>query len=390
MQIMDERVGGKPAGGADGSRSGGGPRPAALDMVAGGSPLTIRGGTVTDDPDQAGQRAAGEVGIHWLQGSFPAQAVDQVRDLVASFFPVAEWEDQDKGFHLYDRAAELQPVGVHVFTDSTRERSESMHGGRACLRVPGEACDRLAGDEWLALLRGLAAVAGWRCTRVDVAWDDHERIIAPWQVAEWAERKAFIGYRVWEHRAPRKWDGERLGDQVNFGRRGEDGGGEFLRIYDKRLESEGVIDAVRWEVEFSKAHADRVGQSLARCETVEAFAALMGMCVGASIEFRIYEGTHGHRMRGERPEFWERIVERLGKVKMRIKRAKRSLEQTKEWIELSVASSLRMVQDAIGEEDCWAWLGQVVQDAQLREHHRAKVLDYVSNPNGWPSWARAG
>lgn len=114
-----------------------------------------------------------------------------------------------------------------------------------------------------------------------------------------------------EPRQPRKRNGELKGDTLYFGGRGKNGGGKYLRIYNKTLESKGVVDSVHWECECSKKKAQHAFFKLSQC----AFASLLVGLIGGCIDF--VERKDKNLGRATRFEWWQSIVDLLGRVVLR-------------------------------------------------------------------------
>ena len=167
------------------------------------------------------------------------------------------------------------------------------------IAIPGQVLATLNWNEQLELLGRL--MIGRRCTRIDVAVDFKARpglidqlfrnVVEP---MERADRDStgrpltqLVGARiVTPHR---RWTGGKISARgVNFGRRGSDGGGLYIRCYDKGIESgeAEVGEWERWEMEAAKEHAQSVACNLVQSGTSEdkadyAFAVAMG-----AVDFR--------------------------------------------------------------------------------------------------------
>lgn len=75
---------------------------------------------------------------------------------------------------------------------------------------------------------------------------------------------------------------------------------------------------------------------------------------------------------------WEKFMDGMGKIKLSMHPAPRTLEQKKQWVADYVAPTLKMIQiadDNLGEE----FLKETIQDARLKEKQRKIVEDYLQN-----------
>jgi hypothetical protein len=125
--------------------------------------------------------------------------------------------------------------------------------------------------------------------------------------------------------------GELEGDAANFGRRGKDGSGRYVRFYDKTLESNYTRDCIRAEVENSGERAHEWFTKLCSCKDLAAFETMMGEIVCGAIDFADKEGAHKHRDRFQRLAWWAAIVEKVGAAKLTVLRAKPAIQRTMEW-----------------------------------------------------------
>ncbi len=151
------------------------------------------------------------------------------------------------------------------------------------------------------LLR-LRGVHGVKATRVDCAFDDFERVIEVADLWErYAEPRLFGPGR---HRHHQEGDGKggRQGNTIYFGERE---GGRVVCVYDKAAESDGEINAVRYEARFFKAHADAVWDKLLGVYTGAELVRRIGELVAGSIDF--YQDRALHVERRRRAPFWETI-----------------------------------------------------------------------------------
>lgn len=105
-------------------------------------------------------------------------------------------------------------------------------------------------------------------TRLDLAYDDYTKTFRPKDFMVFmSEERITTEFRVWSYIASARNNG----DTFYLGKRGRD---RFLRIYDKAYESDGKIDAIRYEFELKKDWA-RVVQNHVINDKVFCFADLL-------------------------------------------------------------------------------------------------------------------
>jgi len=296
----------------------------------------------------------GSLGIDWISGTIPAYKVEDLICYMETFSDsVAEMKDY--GQYRYDRKAEFVGIGATVFYDSTPTRSKRAHNGRALFVMIGSGLGQLTGEELFVFVRELVDKFWMKATRLDCCFDDFEKRITPETVyREHVRERQFTRFRKSGFRQELDSSGDVAGEMVTFGTRGKNGGGSYLRYYRKDLESEGVIDAYRWEVEFSKEKAQEGFFMLSRCPDLESFVTLVGALVGGSIDFVKRKGRN--LPRSERLTWWQGILDVLGEVGIRIEREPKEVEKAQEWVKKSVVGSLATIERALGEERFWGWL----------------------------------
>lgn len=323
-----------------------------------------------------------EVGVHWLRISFNHKDLQEVKTWVERFWGSCDLD----GFGLWSYDSRyFWPSGVSLNYDRDLERSQAVHRGRITLDCPGRACDMLTAPDLLLLIESSFALGG-QCSRTDIFFDDYSRIVTPDQLHEVIECNDYSGFK--KSHIKQTFSGHSLvHDEVMFGRRGQNGSGKYLRVYDKCLESEGEKDCIRWEVEFSDKKAQSVFEILAGCGgEIEAFVGICGALVGGCITFVHRTGDRNIK-RLEVYEFWEIITELLGKLKIRIEKKETSLTGVIEWTEKQVAPSLACIAKAFVDlHEFMRWIRDVVDDGESRLN--AKQRDIVRESGGCMKYNR--
>jgi hypothetical protein len=200
--------------------------------------------------------------------------------------------------------------------------------------INGSTFGLVGQDQHLAFLLDVSRFMS-HATRLDVRIDDYTRKLIDLDQIEAARQAVnFTGYKVCEFVPGRdrvkSGKLENQGHTINFGGRGKDGGGRFIRFYDKGLESKGLINSTRAEVEFSKRHAAEAFKQLVEMlrrdpEPVRVAVFLGGLVTGA-IDF-VERGNHRHIARMLRLSWWARLVAAAGQVKLKVERAASTLNR---------------------------------------------------------------
>lgn len=321
------------------------------------------------------------VGVHWLRISFDYKDLEKVKGWVNQFY--GENDSDGYGLWSYDSRI-IWSVGTSLNYDADKERCQRVHKGRITLDVPGRACDELTAPDLLLFIEGLYSFGG-KCTRIDVFFDDYNRIVEVTELSKLARRGDFTnfiswhiresGYRADGKRGKRGESGKRIKrkaglsySEVSFGSRGSTGSGTYMRIYDKWLESDGEMNCIRYEDEFSQDKAHKVFKQLAACRgSLNAFATICGAIIAGNISFvrRTGEKNIG---RLDVYEFWEEIKEILGgELSVRIKKKVNTLTGIVSWTERQVAPSLACIRKVfVSDQKFFSWIMDLVDDGKSR------------------------
>lgn len=305
------------------------------------------------------------VGIHWLRISFDKKHLANVVEFCT--YSWGEPSQDGHGLWSYDSRFAWQS-GVSLNYDHDPDRSRKVHQDRITLDCPGGSIDEMTANDQ-QLLINFAAVYNGKCTRIDVFFDDYNRLVTFDELKEAAERKDYSGLRDYQIR----YGGNLSTDgntrrEISFGKRGSYGNGKYLRWYDKELESNGECLCDRWEVEFSQKKADAVFKKLAETGgNLEAFAVLCGSLVAGCITF-VHRTNEKNISRLDRYEWWQSILAILGKgVSIRVRRVKDSLTGKMEWIKRNVAPSLACMRRVfVSDRALFRWLYDVCHDGDSR------------------------
>lgn len=273
--------------------------------------------------------------VDWFNVTVPLDLREQARALIVKV--LGEPERLARSFYSYREAEGWATGGKACWTVGRRECLFSLNGDSlAWWDAPGLR----------QLMRELWAM-GARCTRLDVAYDDFERSVPLEEVHRAALSGCVVGFKVYQaHRPVNLCTGELMGDSACFGRRGENGSGKYLRIYDKALESKGEMDCIRWEVEFSQERANQAFAVLAGADDQEGWGHAVGALVAGSIDFRVQDAGNGqHVLRRERLNWWAVMLQRLGRCVVKVQRSMPPLDKFMQWVKRCVVPGLALVRE---------------------------------------------
>jgi DNA relaxase NicK len=277
-------------------------------------------------------------GLDWLTVSAPSATVKELTEWGCRRFG-AEWVEQG-GFAWYG-ASRRWAGGLKLGVEQKGD------GNTICVMLDGATLQKFAPAERVEILRELLEL-GCKPTRLDLALDakgDHVELVE--RVIQACFDGKLCGARCWRPISQYGQGGKLEGRTVYIGKRGGDGSGRFLRVYDKGLES-GEVAANQWqrmELETSGEVAVQVARGLVSAVDQVEFTAAVVM---GAVSFR--EGVK-RRMWTERVEcaWWSEF--KAGTVGVRYVAAPRfaSLAGRVSWLRNQVAKSLLGMAEASGK-----------------------------------------
>jgi DNA relaxase NicK len=315
----------------------------------------------------------GGIGVHWLRGTVKVEERKQANLLMLQWFGARQ--ELLYGREFYREVAVYGSGGASMCGDGIQNASKTL-----LLEVPGGCMEKLTADKQLELVHDLARL-GFSCARVDAEFDDTQKIITPAEVYAVAKAGGVVGFKRREFREVGETGSDVSGSTCYLGRRGGRGSGKFLRVYDKEQESEGAIDAVRWECEFSGKHSREVFTRLAACKTAFEFVRTVGASLGGCVDF--VERTSAHVDRCVRLPWYQRIVDVIGRARVRIARKAPTVERMARWCH-SVSTVFALVreayrQDGVEEEEIdrevLSWLDEGRE--RWKPRHFDALMEYL-------------
>jgi len=302
-----------------------------------------------------------EVGLHWLRISIARQYLPKLRAYLEFYF--GQSAQDAYGLWSYDSRF-YWPNGASINYDCAAERADSVHNGKFTVEIPGQALDGIAQTDLHLFLLSLRQFSP-TCTRCDVFFDNYNRSIRPDDMHKIIKGHDYSGFR--KGQIKQVYDSGRLvQDEADFGKRGPNGSGQYLRIYDKVLESKGKKNCIRFEVEFTKERAHKVFDKLSQVESVDGFATLLGALVGGSVKF-IHRNGDKNISRLKVYDFWNEILELLGSVVIRIPTKQTDMEGKYKYIYRQVAPTLALLRNVfVDDTDFFNWLNDTIGEGELR------------------------
>lgn len=265
--------------------------------------------------------------IDYVTGVFPVQFVESVLSWLVGCFDVGDKYQMLPGLNCYRFRVELG-AGLNVMWSP--DRSD------AYFSVSGAWCQSVQIDQLIGLMFNLEKHCQVRGTRVDIAEDLFCNEIKPSELASWAEAGYLwrgVRYRYIKSSArikeptsidrskyrpeiaayiPESWQSGGIvhGETFEAGRKGRDGSGRFIRVYDKGAEQGIPVNWVRFECQYSGDAARDIYESVTReCRTDGIYRdyRLAGWLAG-SMDF-LYPSARSNGSGRVRVEKWADFVE---------------------------------------------------------------------------------
>jgi hypothetical protein len=276
----------------------------------------------------------------WGNFTFPVGRRDEVQVVIEGYLGAAK--RRDRGANTYGQSVGWESGAILAWTDGRAE---------AWLSLNGDSCDLVPVSAKVALLRALQAL-GAKCTRADYAIDVSRDLVSMEMVHAAARAGHVVGFRRYFPKRPVRdmATGELDQDEADFGRRGRDGSGRYVRVYDKGLESDGEIDAIRFEVETSGQVADLWFRIICDVDDDREFCKVLGKIVVGSITFADKTGSHGHVDRFKTLEFWQRIIDLVGAASVQVSRVTPTLERSVQFVKRLVPTIFARLSRVVTEQ----------------------------------------
>jgi hypothetical protein len=329
--------------------------PHNLNRVKGRPPACITGGKLTTHARKRRelpfeqlnvlQFQKQRLAIGWIAGTFPEENWDEVKKLLEQTFGTG-FSRARTGRNFYDECWVSSLSGGlfmcrNVYFDEETEKSSPppTEHGRAYFSVSAGLIESLV-PRWFFFFLGQLGGVGFRPTRIDISYDDFDRLI-PIE-AFWAFKTSGCITRFRNGKPHiQHVEGKGVSYQgVVLGGRGKDGGGFHIRYYDKNIESKGKINAIRLEAEITGEKVKAVwneicnhlpDDSLSNLEQIESeFCRKIAAILGSIFDI-VWKSKSGHLSRSKRIGLWQEFLDGLTDSLVRIANHKRrsNLDRTR-------------------------------------------------------------
>lgn len=269
------------------------------------------------------------------------------------------------GIEILTPPADYPQMGYHLYMTGSACRSFEIY-----LRAQRRT--------WIEFFRECVRYGG--CfTRLDIAIDDRKPYLSIAEIGEKINaRECVSNFRNWNFIDGGTITGHKTGCTVNLGARESKCSMVFYeKNYEQSrktglpLENFGAWN--RYEVRLRKEQATNCVKKIIEKENI----CFIGLeIINYYIRLVVKNETDQNRARWQTWQPWEQLIDGMGKLKLSMSPAPRTLEQKKHWIKNYVAPTLKMIQiadDNTGEE----FLKNLMDETTLKNNQKKLVEDYL-------------
>ena len=279
-----------------------------------------------------------DVGIDWIQGVINCQKVNNLFEFFNSLLEfrsndMFKWGGQTKMGQVFDNSA-ISITGLRV------GYSENDKGVKGFFVVPGSYLNYF---DFTTQLKILELCFNHKITRIDLAFNDYQKLIKPNQLNEWAINGYLRGFKI--HSSLREdfrtFGSENLsmGTTKSFGRRSSE---KYLRIYESKFLHK--YDAIRWELE-NKDDRARALNFLFNCSNPQSEISKI-ICGSISFDYK----DHSRKDRCTLLPEWEFFLDYVGgSEKISIQRETTPFDKKVDWLFRQCSKTLAMAHRHIGK-----------------------------------------
>jgi hypothetical protein len=219
-----------------------------------------------------------------------------------------------------------------------------------------------------------------KMSRIDVACDDYSKSLHPSVLKTAVESRLNHGFRKWK-----QIDGDDGGYTFYAGNRSSD---KFSRFYDKSVESDGLIDAYRFETIFKDGYAQSLWKEVVTWLSIgsnpeDCLRELLCSASLNSIDFYSLSNPDNKNSEKLYEQWWLdfKALFNTSQLKVRMDRIKTTIDKTCEWIELQVETSLAMIENFYNRtsQDFAEWINARLESGRerLTNFHLNKVSSQI-------------
>lgn len=283
-------------------------------------------------------------GIDWLSGTIHESRVDELKRVITGVFRDVFIPDLLGSCGFYQRSwrsARGIVIGIEPYEAPGQNRQD------AYLSIPAALIRSLSLDDFYFVCRRLKDDFKFRCSRIDFCLDDYSKKITPQRAYAAYKKGQVSGFERRRFIEGGSAPGQSSGSTLELGRRGKNGSGKFLRMYEKWLESDGKIDAARIELELSQKRARKAFDDFC-LYPVEEISDFISKVISGAVDF-VQRSSEGRLRNSKRVKWWSEFADDFGSIAYSIPVNQTCLEKKVAWFKKQVAPTFAQILNAIGD-----------------------------------------
>lgn len=312
--------------------------------------------------------------IDWLQFTiFPDKYEERMKtyeiDYLVKDVLGLSYNDFEITYPLYGYTKAIKCGNIRVLYNSVFGDSMGVH-----IQFSGKGCreyEKMEGFDWIQFFLDLEVRFRPKYTRVDIAIDDNKYL--DMKKIIWYLERGYVSTRFKSYKLlnEKKINGEELGKTVYLGSRKSD---IYMRIYDKNIESDGFINAVRLEIVFKDENANNFIRSLWSIENFNSLEFITNKVLNYYVRFiRPNNEVKKNKSRVENAEWWSEFLITLEKMSLGKSKERVTLARIINWMEKQCASSMKLICETKGKE----YLLDMVKKATLNKNQEELKVIYL-------------
>lgn len=285
-----------------------------------------------------------ELRIDWVTASATLPSLEAVKECMAD---IAYLFNEDGGLVIQEGRGFL--VGIY-YNNSAYTPAGSKFGWRhdevsntyrVLTSIPANVLSRVHQEILLSNLRRMSKVWGFKPSRLDIAVDDYGKRLIPANIHAAIQNYDVTGCR--RNNMQTIWNSDG-GWTFSFGSRQSN---KYVRIYNKSVESKGLIDSYRIEAEYHDASAKVIWDFIVGHDNKAAVDFLREVALGA-IDFRKQVPGESAIERRPRLDWWQEFLDAanaFGGFRISVPRPRPALAKKMAWLKRQVATSLALIRE---------------------------------------------
>lgn len=311
-------------------------------------------------------RVNNECLIDYLRFSIPESTVKDIAENVLCI-SICEFTNDTKSspYPSYTGCYSFANINIH---NSEKHSSVLVDmSGKGC-RQYEEYMTSAKGWHWQALIETIICLKG-KVTRIDLALDIYDSSSPSVKVLQDYVKRGQLSsksHKFMEINSGRILDGKLLGYSLYIG-----SSPQILRIYDKKQERLDNNDEivlvdkwVRWELEITENKAMQVANQISSSKPLNTI--IKGI-LSAHYSFKTQQkGKKDFHNKSRLPnmKWWDKFINDVEKIPLKIVREKITLKEKKQWIEKSTVKSISMIYETFkqtyGEQYAEMYLKELI------------------------------